>query len=429
MIISATGDFLAQLRVKKDENFKAIKEYLKDSDASFANLETTLHNGDVNAASQCGGSYLYAPPEVLDDFKDYGFNLLSFANNHCFDFAADGFKATLKAVKESGIVNAGCGYSMTEAAAPAYLDTKNGKVALIACAANFTNPAIIAGDAANGFPSRPGCNPMRPTEVVEVTPEEFDTIKDILDRSGINGPLYISRSEGFSPEEKDGYYTVHLNKFMKFKKSNRTYFMTTPNEKDMKRICDSIDAAKKNADITLVSIHAHTPKNKKEEPQDFLIEFAHRCIDQGADAVIGHGPHQLRGIEIYKGRPIFYSLGDFMLQEELTPKAPADLYERYGGTPDMTTEELFEIRSEHGKKGLAYNHIMNESVVAKFEIKDCKLKSIELLPIELGFGIKERQGLPGPCFDKGILENLARMSKVYGTTITIDEKGMGHVEL
>ena len=49
----------------------------------------------------------------------------------------------------------------------------------------------------------------------------------------------------------------------------------------------------------------------EDRPPDFLIELAHKSIDSGADAFVGHGPHLLRGIEIYKGKPIFYDLGEF----------------------------------------------------------------------------------------------------------------------
>lgn len=52
--------------------------------------------------------------------------------------------------------------------------------------------------------------------------------------------------------------------------------------------------------------HGHQPGNCSQDPPDYEQSFAHRLIDAGADAYVGHGPHQLRGIEIYKGRPIFY---------------------------------------------------------------------------------------------------------------------------
>jgi poly-gamma-glutamate capsule biosynthesis protein CapA/YwtB (metallophosphatase superfamily) len=72
------------------------------------------------------------------------------------------------------------------------------------------------------------------------------------------------------------------------------------------------------ADIVLVSNHSHEMKGySKDQVADFQREFAHMCIDAGAHAYIGHGPHVLRGVEIYKERPIFHGLGDFFYQAEL----------------------------------------------------------------------------------------------------------------
>ena len=51
-------------------------------------------------------------------------------------------------------------------------------------------------------------------------------------------------------------------------------------------------------------------------PADFIPIFARAVIDAGADVFVGHGPHVLRGIEIYKGKPIFYSLSNFIFQNE-----------------------------------------------------------------------------------------------------------------
>nr|WP_318528309.1 CapA family protein [Mesorhizobium sp. ZC-5] len=56
-----------------------------------------------------------------------------------------------------------------------------------------------------------------------------------------------------------------------------------------------------------------------QEPPDYQQSFARKMIDAGADAYVGHGPHLPRGIEIYKGRPIFYSLGNFFYDDLRTP--------------------------------------------------------------------------------------------------------------
>ena len=72
----------------------------------------------------------------------------------------------------------------------------------------------------------------------------------------------------------------------------------------MERVEKEIIEAKKQADIVLVSFHGHeTDGEDTTVPSMFLETFSRRCVDAGADAVIGHGPHELRGIEIYHGAP------------------------------------------------------------------------------------------------------------------------------
>ncbi|MBQ6906929.1 MAG: CapA family protein, partial [Clostridia bacterium] len=132
MKFTVAGDMLIQRRIPSDyEGFNEVKQYIEKGDARFFNLETTLGNMDFFANQYSGGSYLMTTPAVLDDAKRFGFNLLSFANNHTMDFSHDGLMSTKKAVDEAGFPNAGAGANLDEAAAPAYLDTKNGRVALI----------------------------------------------------------------------------------------------------------------------------------------------------------------------------------------------------------------------------------------------------------------------------------------------------------
>jgi poly-gamma-glutamate capsule biosynthesis protein CapA/YwtB (metallophosphatase superfamily) len=84
----------------------------------------------------------------------------------------------------------------------------------------------------------------------------------------------------------------------------------TMNRGDLQDNLKSITNGKQYADFKIATIHAHQsatllqPLLFEEEPPDFLISLAHQSIDNGADAFVGHGPHILRGIEIYKGKPI-----------------------------------------------------------------------------------------------------------------------------
>jgi len=308
---SAAGDMLIQRKISTDyEGFKEVSDYISKADVRFFNLETTLHHGEFFGNQFYGGSYLFADPSVLEIAKAYGFNMLSFANNHTMDYAHDGLLATLDAVNQAGFVNAGAGKNLDDAAEPGYLDTANGRVALVSAVSSMMNVAAMAGKQSRRIIGRPGVNGLRIDEKIELTAEEFEVINRIAEQSGVNAKDNISRAEGYQPALPEG---VTVLKDLRFVKGDKTCYHTAPNKVDMERIKKAIYEAQMHADYIIVSIHAHeVGGTSKEEPAQFLKEFAHECIDSGAHAVIGHGPHLIRPLEIYKGYPIFYSLGDFM---------------------------------------------------------------------------------------------------------------------
>ena len=345
MTFTAAGDMLIQRKIPTDyEGFAAVRDHINKAEVRFFNLETTLHHGEFFGNQFYGGSFLCADPVVLDIAKEYGFNMLSFANNHTMDYSYGGLLSTLDCVNEAGFVNAGVGKNLDEAAAPAYLDTKNGRAALISVVSTLMNPAAMAGRQSRRFMGRPGVNPLRFDEKIELSPEDFEAVWRIAQNTDINAKDNISRAEGYQPQLPEGVVAL---KDLRFFKGDKTYYHNAPNEEDMKRVEKAIYEAQMNADYIIVSVHSHeVGGSAKETPARFLEEFAHRCIDAGAHAVIGHGPHLLRPVELYKGFPIFYSLGDFMLHNESIPKAPEDMYEKYGLNSDATMRELFCKRQE-----------------------------------------------------------------------------------
>jgi poly-gamma-glutamate synthesis protein (capsule biosynthesis protein) len=81
---------------------------------------------------------------------------------------------------------------------------------------------------------------------------------------------------------------------------------------------NQIKDMKNDVDILLLSIHWGVELSTT--PRKAEIDLARKLIDAGADIIMGHHPHVLQGIEIYKGKPIFYSLGNFVFgaKNELT---------------------------------------------------------------------------------------------------------------
>lgn len=432
MSFAAAGDFLASRVVPMDcEGFQEIKDYLSQADARFFNLETTLHRGGIPGNQFAGGSNHRSDPKVLKLAEGFGFNMTSFANNHTFDYGYQGLEATLQELEKTDMVHTGVGRNLDEAAGPVYLDTKNGRVALIAFTASFCNIASMAGRQSRRVPGRPGLNPLRVTESMEVTPEYFAMLQKMGEESGVNADIAIARAEGYVTSQTGSTEVTFGHNPLKYVLGEKVQYHTVCNKTDMERLEAAISQAKTQADYVLVSIHAHqTGGTTKESVPAFLKEFAHTAIDLGAAAVIGHGPHLLRPIEIYDGKPIFYSLGDFVIHNENFEYMPEDYYNNYGLTSDAPMNELYRRRSKDYTRGLLTDRRMLESVIPYFEMEDGKLTKLELYPIEMGFDEpRYRTGNPRFSKDHGIIERLAEMSREYGTIITEDDRGYGIVKL
>ena len=425
---TAAGDAMVLRRIPGNyEGFSELQAFIAQGDFRFFNLETTIHNHETYGNANSGGTWFCSPPEVLDDAKIFGFNMLTTCNNHAMDYAHIGLEKTLDYVKAAGFPNAGVGRTLADAAAPVYLDTLQGRIALIGACSTFNSEAM-AGEQTRTMMGRPGINGIRVNTVYQLPQEDIDALNRIAKGIGINGSRDIIRKEGYLPPLPENESEFGELRFVAADKPGK---MTTVNPVDMQRMVNSIREARYFADYVIVSMHSHQLKGTdKSEPDYFYEEFAHKCIDAGAHAVVGTGPHLLRPIEIYKNCPIFYSLGDFIIQLENIRKAPADMYEKQKLDGNRGMDELFDTRNHHGTRGLCYERVMFETVVPYWEAEDGKLTKLILMPVELNFDKgRSMGGWPSPKYDAGILERLAEMSKPYGTQIEIDENGMGIVRL
>ena len=423
MKFTAVGDAIIQRRIQEEfEGFQELTPFIMQGDARFFNLETTINReGQCYASAFSGGTYLRANPEVLDDMKKFGFNMTSFNNNHILDFSYRGLECTSDAVNERGFLHSGTGNNLAEASAPRYLDTKHGRIALISANTTF-DPSAIAGEQSPRFVGRPGVNGLRIEKSLQLTKEDLECIKRIAKESNINAAKEISRKEGYSPELTENQ--AAFGDLKCFVGETNKHIMKI-NEKDIERVEKAIYEAKLQADYIIVSVHCHhTGGNAKENPPEFLQEFAHRCIDSGANAIVGHGPHLLRPIEVYKDSPIFYSLGDFILQLYDIELAPEDFFAKQGLTSASTVHDLLKKRSKDFTRGLMTDKRMFMTVIPCWETDGTKLTKLELLPVELAMtGNHSQIGLPRVSSDPEILEYLGAMCVPSGTKIEVGEDG------
>jgi len=314
--------------------------------------------------------------------------------------------------------SSGVGLNMQQASAPAYLDCENGRIALISTVSSF-NPAAMAGNASHSIIGRPGVNGLRYNTTYYIDPKHAETLKEIAAITKMNARREVSRAEGYLPSLPENVIEFDT---LTFELGDKVGKKTTVHPGDMARIERSIYEASLQAEYIIISIHCHEMKTDvKREGADFLEEFAHKCIDCGAHAVVGHGPHVIRAVEIYKGCPIFYSLGDFVLQNENIQKQPADYFEFYKLSTDATMHDLFKTRDAGFTRGLQTKQEAFETFIPYWEMENGKLSKLTLLAVELGFGLpRSRSGWPVPAKDSSILEQLAELSNPFGTKLKIN---------
>ena len=427
---SAVGDMLLQRMFPcgKDgyDGFDKVRDFIHQGEFRFGNLETTIHRYECAPTYIGGGGYLCAAPETLDIVKAYGLNMLSTANNHALDFSYDGTVRTLEYLDAAGLNHSGSGRNMYEAAMPVYLDTPNGRYALISCGTIYREYEM-AGEQTRNMKGRPGINGLQYDEKYYILPEQMKVLKEIAAQTSINGAKDISRAEGFSPALKEGEFWFGGISFYESDKPART---TTIKKRDLNRVLSMIEEARYFADYVIVSFHSHDLEGtKKETPDMYLREFARACIDGGAQAVIGHGPHLLRPVEIYNGKPIFYSLGNFILMNHMSTRVPVQQYEKYGVNPAENMAVLHRAISANETRGLRAEERMMQAAIPYWEMEDGKLTKLQLMPIEMGYG-QEAQVCGWPRFapDSDIIEYLAEMSAPYGTKIVVKD-GIGEVVL
>ena len=177
------------------------------------------------------------------------------------------------------------------------------------------------------------------------------------------------------------------------------------------------------SDFVIVTIHAHEPGNWSEVPADFLPKLAHETIEAGADEFIGHGPHQVRGIEIYRGKPIFYSLGNFIFQLDLLEPVASDLYEQYKIDGAAATDAEFNAMWNQLIFG---GDIWYQSVVTTTRFEKGRVAEIQVRPVDLNYAARGAdRGVPRPAsveVAKTILERMQRLSQPFGTRINIEQR-------
>jgi hypothetical protein len=265
-------------------------------------------------------------------------------------------------------------------------------------------------------------NPLHVEPAAVVSAEQLQELRKIRDA------VYARRSQvrvpvaPLSANEPKNRLTLFGTRYKAGDPADVGNLSYTMDRQDFREIMQSIREGKQLSDFMVVAIHCHVNSfafqaySHDNSTPDFLIELAHAAIDNGADVFVGHGVHTLRGIEIYKGKPIFYGLSNFIYQNSPIPEIT---------DPSHPENNLLDRTHLPDNK---------EALLATSRYEGGKLVEVRLYPVDLGIdGTRpvSRNGEPlaaSPQQAVRILKLVQDLSMPFGTPVEI-ENGVGVIRV
>jgi len=424
LTVAAGGDAIITrpLRGLAQPEVLGLLKVFQGADAGFFNCEMTFHEmeGYPTQTGACGDLNLIADPRIAADLKASGFNLTTVANNHALDYGHGGLLATLRHLHQAGIVAAGAGPNLAQARAPRYLDTANGRVALIGCASTFREGSE-ASPAHADIPGRPGLNPLHLRRIYELPADRLASLREtqkLLPGSAGGGAAATGNGVRFLGNT--------------FREGPQPRVLTEADERDQRAIVEQVGRARAEADVVLVTIHAHESGASREEPAAFLQPFARTCIDAGAHAFLGHGPHVIRPLEMYRGFPIFYSLGNLYFQAETIWQIPQEIYDNCElGQPSPSGFFQKVMPRSFDAPGRDADAIW-EAIVPSMRFRDGRLEALTVYPVDLSRALPPTQrgtaGLASGEVAERILARQQKLSAAFGAKLLL-RGGIAEVQL
>jgi poly-gamma-glutamate synthesis protein (capsule biosynthesis protein) len=325
-----------KMSATKDPRATAMFTQMRAADISFLNFEQVMTDTGYPTIKEI----VRADPSIIEEFTWAGVDVVSTANNHFMDYGQPGLERTLQILESKGIKHSGAGLNLAEALKPALIDKKGLKFALLSF---MVAPNMEPRMATPAGPAAPGTAPIRGSRV----------------------------------RLADG----------------RAVF--APWDEDLEAMQNAIREAKKTNEFVAVSMHIHWGDLEQVDAEGKQV-LTRAAIDAGADIMLGHGPHVVNAVEMYKGKPIVYSMGNFAFQPVVSA------YDLFPDSQRMITR-------------LMKNERFYQAVMARLTVSpEGQLRRLELLPLSL-----TPEG--DPHFVAGeqadvILNRVQDLSKPYGTT-------------
>jgi len=264
--IVAVGDLVPSQRLpgegQRSEAFNEVTKWLSGGDVTFGDLEMPLATGGHPREKLIA---FHSAPELVEDLATLGFDVLSLANNHSMDYGHQALYETMSGLDGVKVRHLGAGSDLASAGQPVVLDVQGSKVGFLAWSCLL--PTGAAASAA-----RPGLSPLHIHTSYEV--------------------------DAFTQMEEPG---------------NPPVVRTRVDEADLQAAVRAIGALRRDVDFLAASVHWGFGAG--EDLAEYQQPLGHAFVDAGADVVLGNHVHAVHGVEVYAGKAILYSPGNFIAQQ------------------------------------------------------------------------------------------------------------------
>lgn len=413
--IALVGDIIIAYPLEHmmaDPGFQEVVALTRGADVTTGNLETNIIDGRTFRGSDGGG--FAAEPGAADWIRELGFDIVARPNNHANDFGREGPIETTRHLDRAGLQYAGYADTYWAAKAARFYSSERGRVGMVAVSDHEPRARMARGE----WPGTGGLSYLRVNRFFMLPEADWESLQKLRDHFP-NGTGFCAR--GANTSEQIDFIG---NQFHKAAEGVTTaYYQYEMNQQDLTDTLSAIREGKLKSDFITVAIHAHHFLDAKggyrgegippsdhldtnSSIADYLPEFAHAAIDNGADLFQGTGVHALRGIEIYNNRPVYYGLGEFIRQMDVSGLAGQGGPGRSEGPPGAEMPVKFE------------------SIIAINEFAGGELKEVRLHPIETRYDAEKLalRGIPRiapPEIAQLILSRLQELSAPLGTRIEI----------
>ncbi|HEY0448232.1 CapA family protein [Actinophytocola sp.] len=262
--LAAVGDLVPSRRLPAElsTGFKATADYLSTADVTFGDLEIPLSTG---GAPREKWITFRASPDLAEDLAGLRFDVLSLANNHSLDYGPEALFDTMRELDAVEVRHLGAGRDLAASGEPVVIDVNGVSVGFLAWSC-----LLPTGAAASD--TRPGL-----------------------------APLHVHTAY-----ELDAYLVME-------EPGNPPVVRTRIDEADLARAVESITALRDEVDFLVVSVH--WGYGAGENLAEYQRPLGHAIVDAGADVVLGNHVHAIHGVEVYRGKAILYSPGNFIAQQ------------------------------------------------------------------------------------------------------------------